>query len=48
MEFAKLVKQTDKKVYEVLNITDITKLNSVQADAAIKQLDTWINNRKKA
>lgn len=46
LEFAKLANQTEKKVYEVLKITDVTKLNSVQADAAIGQLDTWIDNRK--
>lgn len=47
MEFAKLRNQTQQAVYQVLKITDVTKLTKEQADACIKQLDAWLKNAKK-
>ena len=46
MEFAKSRDQSVDAVYQVLKISDITKLTKPQADAAIKQLDIWLTSVK--
>jgi len=46
MEFAKIRSQSVDAVYEVLKISDITKLTKPQADATINQLDIWLTSAK--
>lgn len=47
IQFAQARNQTEQAVYNVLKIEDITQLNKKQADAAIKQLDIWLDGVKK-
>ncbi|OHR73966.1 hypothetical protein HMPREF3291_05115 [Bacillus sp. HMSC76G11] len=47
LEFGSLRQKTDKEVYKVLEIDDLTKLSSTQASGFIKQLDEWIQKAKK-
>lgn len=47
IQFANARNQTEQAVYNVLKIEDITQLNKNQADAAIKQLDKWLDGVKK-
>lgn len=47
LEFAQVRNQEVDKVYEVLKINNLTKLNATQANAAIKQLDVWLSGAKK-
>ena len=47
LEFAAARDKTDKEVYQALKIRDIEKLNTVEAEAAIKQVDVWLGNVKK-
>jgi len=46
LEFAKIRNRTEKEVYQVLKISDITKLTQQQAQKHIKQLETWIKGAK--
>jgi hypothetical protein len=46
LEFAKLRGKTDKDVYKVLNIKDITKLAAETAEEVMTTLDTWIAKAK--
>ncbi|RDW17606.1 hypothetical protein CWR48_13900 [Oceanobacillus arenosus] len=46
-QYAKARNQTLDKVYEVLNITDITQLTEEQAQTIIKQLEMWLDGIKK-
>ncbi|MFY0760232.1 ERF family protein [Metabacillus dongyingensis] len=46
LEFGSLRQKTDKEVYQVLSIDDLTKLSSAQASGFIKQLDEWIQKAK--
>lgn len=46
LEFGNLRQKTDKEVFSVLNIQDITELSTKQASDAIKQLDGWIQKAR--
>lgn len=46
LEFGSLRQKTDKEVYKVLEIDDLTKLSSAQASGFIKKLDEWIQKAK--
>ena len=46
MKFAEARNRKPDEVYEVLKITDVTKLSQNQANATIKQLDVWLSNAK--
>jgi len=47
MQFAKLRDRTEQEVFKALKISDVTKLSTVQASGAIKQIDVWIKGAEK-
>lgn len=47
LEFAKVRNRTEQEVYQVLKISDVTKLTQQQAQNHIKQLETWIKGANK-
>lgn len=47
LEFAKIRSKTEKEVFEALKITDIEKLNTVQADEAISKVNRWLESAAK-
>ncbi len=47
LEFAEVRGQSIEAVYEVLKITDLTKLNKKDAEVAIGKLDRWLKTVKK-
>lgn len=47
LEFAEAREQSIEAVYEVLKITDLTKLNKKDAEIAIGKLDRWLETAKK-
>ncbi len=47
LEFAEVRGQSIEAVYEVLKITDLTKLNKKDAEVAIGKLDRWLETAKK-
>lgn len=47
LEFAEVRGQSIEAVYEVLKITDLTKLNKKDAEVAIGKLDRWLETARK-